>query len=338
MSIYSTNRSGSMLIGNDSFNERYSGIDAGTIMCDTEANTMAIFEAILYSDFHELEGRKSGVLTEADAKKFNMESIKGLGSKIVDSMKSCYEKIKSLIKSALEKILSFNSEGKKLLASAKKAVSENGGWSGRVEYSQYNYHHNAVWYEMPESFKTDFKAHIDNRDIDKKGVLSKYLTINGNAVSPSNYVKEALAAAKLDKPAYITVHNIVPSAMNFTNSKDLQQKASEYLKGLKKEFNHMAGIARAACDNKAADVMAINAINSAFQTVATTKSRAFVACMKANNGALRLALSKALGEMHKKPKNEFAMMEAYADMSLAFDTDIYVTDEARTLAESVVNV
>lgn len=336
MSIYSTNRSGNMLIGNDSFNERYSGIDAGTIMCDTEANTMAIFEAILYSDFHELEGRKSGVLTEAEAKKFNMESIKGFGDKIVKSLKTCAEKLMALLQSALEKILSYKSEGKQLMKAVESAKKANPNWSGSVEFANYDYN-NQIFFT--NEIEADFEDALRYKSEGRKSILDRYLTITGESdVTPGNFVKKSLELVKTT--VTLNAGNISTFAAEFSEYNKLRKSAKENLNGIKDKFNAAAKSARKACNGKVADIAAINSINSAFQAAASTKVKAYIACIKANTGAQRLAIMKALSAMRKdsKAQHEFAMMEAYTDMSLAFNTDIFVTDEARALAESVVNV
>lgn len=333
MSIYSTNRSGNMLLG--TVNERYSGIDAGTIMCDTEANTMAIFEAILYSDFHELEGRKNGVLTEAEAKKFNMDSVKGLRDKLLAALKTCKDKILELLRACGEKIFSYTkTDGTKLWNEVEAALKANPNWSGSVKISYYD--PSASVFEIPDDIVNDFTVIVRNPHKETpKDIISKYLSLDGEKVSPGNYVKKALAAAKETKT--IDRSTIRDYANSIKNAKQHIAKINEEKQKIESSFNAIAKKIRELCNGNIPNIVPLNNMTNAFQTVTTTIARAAVAAAKANIGATRLGLTRALGSINKEAKhlNDAAMLEACTEMNYVFSDAYPITDEAKAYVEAV---
>lgn len=330
MSIYSNNRSGVMEMAQVSVNEAYKTADIGTILAETEANDMAFFEAILYSDFNEIQGLREGTLLEAEAKKLNKESIKAIGEKIMDRLKAFVAKIKAMFDAVVEKIASYCAgDGKKIVAAIN---AHKAGWTGSIEnVATYDVHHDVFMIpnDLEKAVIADGPANPD--------LVSTYLKNDAFGtvkMSAKNYTKMAMGAAKS-----VNTYN----ASNINSLCDILEKGKnqiKFFKGRKAivEFkvNAVAKNIRNHLGMDVVDIVALNNRVRAVETVISIITKASIAAARANIGSARVALGKALSSMRKEShKHEFAIMEAVAELDLAFNGPIEVTPEVRSMIESV---
>ena len=332
MSIYSNNRSGVMEMAQVSMNEAYKNADIGTILAETEANDMAFFEAILYSDFNEIQGLREGTLLEAEAKKLNKESIKAFGDKIIVRLQGFLAKIKAMFRAVVEKIASYcTGDGKRIVAAIN---AHKAGWTGSIEnVATYNVGHNAfIVLSTIDKYVKD-----DGQSTDNKVLISQYLgnKVPGNdAITPKNYAKVALQAAKSVKT--YDASNIGELCDILTSSKGEIKNFKIHEKKVEESVNAIAKEVRKQIGLNVANIAGLNSRVSAIETIISTITKAGIAAARANIGSARVALAKALTSMRKESKttHEFAIMEAVAELEMAFNCPIEMTPEARSLVES----
>lgn len=330
MSIYSNNRSGVMEMAQVSVNEAYKNADIGTILAETEANDMAFFEAILYSDFNEIQGLREGTLLEAEAKKLNKESIKAFGSKIMDRLQAFLAKIKAMFRAVVEKIASYCAgDGKRIVAAIN---AHKAGWTGSVEnVATYDTVHKA--FLLPPRLENALSEAIDNKDL-----ISNYLAsrgVNGaDKLTAKNYTKAAMDAAKSVKT--YDASNIGELCEILTSGKGEIKNFKSKEKEVEGRVNDVAKEVRKQMGMNVLDIAGLNSRVSAIETVIGTITKAGIAAARANIGSARVALAKALTSMRKESKatHEFAIMEAVAELEMAFNCPIEMTPEARSLVES----
>ena len=339
MSIYSTNRSGTIAFDTTPLNEDYLGEDIGIIMSETEKNDMAFFEAIMYSDFAEIQGLREGTLLEADAKEANKKSIKSYGEQIGKALSKFWAKIQALFRSAMEKIAAYTgSDGKKVYNSLAAAIKANGGWSGKVEgVTRYDLLDNV--FLVPAGVSNfDFKAPTAPENASSKDFVKKYLRmrIDSDDVTPGNYVKKALEKAR--KVETMSSSNYTDWASTITDAKFNIKTLKEYEKSAKKTIDAGASAVRKACGMNITNIAALNSQVSALQTVVSTICRAGIAASRANIGATRVAFAKALASVRKesKAKHEMAVMEAVDEINIAFTCPITVTPEISRIVEAAL--
>lgn len=330
MSIYSNNRSGVMEMAQVSMNEAYKNADIGTILAETEANDMAFFEAILYSDFNEIQGLREGTLLEAEAKKLNKESIKAFGSKIMDRLQAFLAKIKAMFRAVVEKIASYCAgDGKRIVAAIN---AHKAGWTGSVEnVVTYDTVHKA--FLLPPRLENALSEAIDNKDL-----ISNYLASRGvnsaDKLTAKNYTKAAMTAAKSVKT--YNASNIGELCEILTSGKGEIKNFKSKEKEVEGRVNDVAKEVRKQMGMNVLDIAGLNSRVSAIETVISTITKAGVAAARANIGSARVALAKALTSMRKESKttHEFAIMEAVAELEMAFNCPVEMTPEARSLVES----
>lgn len=316
MSIYSSNRSGTIDLSTIAIDEAY-GDSISTILSETEANDMAFFEAVLYSDFNEIHGLREGVLTEAEAEAQNNKDTDSLGKKIVERLKKFWAKIKAFLKATMDKIISYASgDGVGLTNKIKAAIRSNPTWKGQVKFKMYDL--GGGIYDIPEEILNYDFRNAGPSDTYKKTV-NRYLAKNlgRDDATPSNYAMYALEASAKDE--VIGIGNI---SDYYTYISD----AKTWIDAVKREEKQAEGIVRDAAnvvkkDLKMKDVMAVNHKVSALETVISTVCKAHVGAIRANIASVRVALGKALSSIKKEPapKQEAAVLEACEEIDLAFN-------------------
>lgn len=109
MSIYSANRSGSMVATQEAsaLKGNYTSADLGRILYESQVNDMAIFEAVLATDFDEIKSLREGTILESEIASLNEEAKEGLGKKLVAALDALWKKIKELLTIAKRKIAAY---------------------------------------------------------------------------------------------------------------------------------------------------------------------------------------------------------------------------------------
>lgn len=109
MSIYSANRSGSMVATQEAAASKgnYTHADLGRILYESQVNDMAIFEAVLATDFNEIKSLREGTILESEIAALNEEAKEDLGKKLVDVLNVLWTKIKQMFKNAGRRIAAY---------------------------------------------------------------------------------------------------------------------------------------------------------------------------------------------------------------------------------------
>ena len=165
MSIYSTNRAGTVASIDVVANESYRASDIGRILYESQVNDMAIFEAMAISDLTELNGLREGTLLESEIKAFNEQNAKDWFTNLKDRLAGLWAKIKGVFKDAINKIAAYVlRNGKAFVADFEKLASkkDRGHFVDTIE--------NAAIFKkdglkLPEA--GDFET-------DKKDIVTKY--------------------------------------------------------------------------------------------------------------------------------------------------------------------
>ena len=108
MSIYAANnRMGRASDATVVANESYGANDIGRILYETQVNDQAIFEAVLASDFAEIQGLREGTLLESEVQALNEMTTKEFFAQMKDRLMKFWAKIKAVFKSAIAKMVYF---------------------------------------------------------------------------------------------------------------------------------------------------------------------------------------------------------------------------------------
>ena len=88
-------------------NENYGSEDLGRIMLEDAKNDMAIFNAALMQDMHEIKARQEGTLLESEIQAISEGAIKDFCKKIVEKLKAFWAKMKAWFKTAIANISAY---------------------------------------------------------------------------------------------------------------------------------------------------------------------------------------------------------------------------------------
>lgn len=341
MSIYSANRTGYFDVAQVAANESYTHNDFGRILCESQANDMAFFEAALASDFKEINSLREGTLLEAEVPKLNKESAKAMLDKVVEMLKQFWAKIQGALDSAIKKLAEATDSGKVFVKKFESKVSKEAlaGWKGSVEMTVFDLENKA--FDATNVKMDEFKdqaATIPTAEIVAKAMGK---LVNG-ATDVGGYAKLALAAAtKADR---------VLSASNMEANKAAIAGARDHIKALKAvKANAQKSVAEAiksakteakeadTATKKGATTDVINALH-AYQQVVTAVTRAAVIATKQDMRNRRVAMVKAMNDILKADKalGEAAAVNAAEEFDDVMNAGVPVDDETKTAIEDLV--
>lgn len=126
MAIISANRY-SKMNGNYviAANESYGTEDIGRILIENEQNDMAIFNAVLKSDLHEIRARQEGTLLESEIQALSENAVKDLFNTIIAKLKKFWAKLKGVFQKAYAMITAYViRNGKAFITANKKALAD----------------------------------------------------------------------------------------------------------------------------------------------------------------------------------------------------------------------
>lgn len=123
--IISANRSSTM---NGNYiiaaNESYGIDDMGRILIENEMNDMAIFNAILKSDMHEIRAQQEGTLLESEIQALSENAVQDMFKAIIAKLKKFWAKMKGVFKKAYAMVSAYVvRNGKAFVAANKKAIA-----------------------------------------------------------------------------------------------------------------------------------------------------------------------------------------------------------------------
>ena len=105
-------------------NESYTVDDMGQILIENERNDMAIFNAMLRTDMHQIQARTEGTLLESEIRAMNEASVRDLFNTIAEKIKKAWAKIKGWFQSAYSMVTAYCvRNGKAFVAANRKALA-----------------------------------------------------------------------------------------------------------------------------------------------------------------------------------------------------------------------
>lgn len=341
MSIYSANRTGSFNVAQIAANESYKWNDIGRILCESQANDMAFFEAALACDFTEVKGLHEGAIAKRDVELMNVENKKKFVEKLIERLKAFWAKLKGAIMSAINKIAELAVNNKQFLKhfDAKVTADALSKWKGSISgVVVYDLNHKCISMTDGDQFKIGLDSGITN---DINVVLANALGTNDSDVTPKNYTAKALKACQSIE---------VLNADGVGEYKDIISKANDYIKHLKTiQKNTEASVNQAIRDLKKVTVVGdkdnnfTNQLTNGLQVTeiaVSTIVKAAITVTREDMKSRRVALRKVMDDIAKTDKevHEAAVlddMEEFEDTMNAGLPDEETKKEIDALVASV---
>ena len=341
MSIYSANRTGSFNVAQIPANESYKWNDIGRILCESQANDMAFFEAALACDFTEVKGLREGTILEAEAAEVEKASKEKLFDRLIERLKGLWAKLKGVFQSAINKIAELALDNKKFVKYfdsnvTKEAISK---WNGSIKTVVFDTKKKCV---TPSAVFESTKIGASVND-----AMLHMFDAEGSGrsdVSPSNYAKIALDACKVEET--LKSDNIGTYKSAIENAKDavkaLKDKQAELEKAISKQIDAYTKLKANAKEGSHQDSMYNDIINKCHteEVVLASVVKAAIVVTKEDMKSRRVALRKAMNDIMggDKAVGEAAVlddMEAFEDTMNAGLPDEETKKEIDDLVASV---
>ena len=336
MPIYSANRTGSLSM--DAVNENYTSSDIGRIMYESEVNDRAIFEAIIRSDFNEMQALKEGTLLESEVRAMNEASISEFFANIRDRLAKFWAKIKAAFKIAAQKIAAY------VLKDGSAFVKDfNRQWVDKklrlvgtiddVKICDYkNFPAEDVQMKDMENY---IRTHKSDDSVDKAEVIGFELSRIYNQGSPTEVLTpkdfQNKMIEKCFKPVSIGSSDIEHLKKVVSEASELIKKAQAAESSMKKQLKELEKSLKDAekeveAANKSTNVSAAGTISNistlvgAFETVVSTVTSTCIKCLnldvKCCRKALSLILSRAKNDSANAKHEAAAIAEDEVDLAL----------------------
>ena len=348
MPIYSRNRTGYMEAAQTPADTSYGLNDFGRILCETQQNDMAFFEAILYADFNEIKGLNEGTILEYEVAALNEASKNQLIQNIIESIKRFLEKIKGIINNAINNIATYTSTKASELVGKFAHITANkiSNWNGSITIKEYDYNAVELQINIISARNTlhDFIME-DNFNITSAEVCSRLLNYNINrnikdSISPSEYSKMVMELCSEDKT--YTRSNIKELLDKLSNGRHYIKEMKNFEKILNKDTNALINQIKSdkfyATDSD--NLFEINVYNG-IQSYATIVTRTFISIIRSDMKSKATALTKIIASINKTPKElkEAYILEAAEDFDTIMNGEFnqgLIDDEARANIENLL--
>lgn len=356
MSIYSTNRSGSVAFSSIQANESYKSNDLGRILYESQINDMRIFEAVLASDFREIKGLQEGTLLRSEIQSLNEATAKSVLETLKKELVKFWAKIKGALTDAARKIAAY------ILRSGKAYAKDCEEF-----FKKHKDVTAEVTTDLPTFFATDSKKGIDipsanemNDEIKKQhrsdeklskadiisSALANTLTpaMDKNDCNPSSY-REEVRKRSIDKDKKFSTSDkalintmldcISNSSKSISRIKKFQSEAEQGLSALKKEME------RSLKDDGDVAIQNITTLCSAYKTVLTTTASASVDAINLSVKTSRKALGKLMSAMRggKEVSTESAIIagDEFDNAMEDYSVDNLDSDTAEAVEEAIAS-
>lgn len=335
MSIYSSNRIGSVSTSRTIANESYGMNDIGRIMYESECNNQKIFEAVLAADFSEICAIREGTLLESEVDSANKKSKDSLISKLKDRLMAFWAKIKAAFEDVINRIAAFiMKNGKGFVEKFRKNMS--------TIRNNYKNDYEAVMptgFEVPIPTVDDLIKEINNPSYNKDGcgeIVKKLLgkSLGASSYSPKEYQTEVIKKAFSDGKRKV-------SYSEFNGMLDSIDKSSDVIKGLQdkkketqKAVDEYARMLKSMSNNDKTEIKDITTMVSACEMYLanTTKAAIIVATktVKSYRSTLAYIYASCVGKKSNAALGEAAAVEAEDDADATFDSDKAPELDAKT--------
>lgn len=324
MSIYSANRSGSMNLSQVCANESYNSSDMGRILYESECNDMAFFEAILASDFREIQGLQEGTLLESEVKAMNEASVRTLLASLKQRLVKFWGKIKAAFKDAMTKIAAYIlRDGKAFVKNFRTVYNKYEGWTGSVkDVKRYTRKTGvdpvAKIDKVSSDIENDIRNAISNsnheyKDKNKNEILKMKLSacLKEKDIEPSAFVTKFVE--KCESTTTVTAANIDEICKAVSDGSDSIKKLKTAEAKAKDVIDKMGKSLTAAenksdNENSAKNVSTIVTMVGVGESFITYYTKASIAVVKADIKSCRAALGSVMSDLKstgKKLKESF---------------------------------
>ena len=347
MSIYSTNRTGSMALAQVVANESYNSQDFGRIMYETQVNDMAFFEAVLACDFNEIKGLREGTLLESEIAALNEASFKSIVEKLCENLKSFWGKLKAAFQNAIDKIAAYALNDGKAFVKVfdSKVGNKAASWTGKVEdVLVYNLDHkcfqipdgNTVsgWMKKLQSSSDNVNAaEIVGWELAEKVGASQPIGVKEFAKKAQNatFRKEALDAGKINEYKKVVSNASSAVATLKKNQRDAEKSINDTMKELRN--------AAKGTDDEKNSIIKLNSLVSAYQTYVSVVAKVGIQVVRNDMKSRRVVLTKAMNDIVKNSKelNEATVLETADEFDDAMNNDLNLDAETQAAVDELVN-
>ena len=353
MSIYAANnRMGRASDATVVANESYGANDIGRILYETQVNDQAIFEAVLASDFAEIQGLREGTLLESEVQALNEMTTKEFFAQMKDRLMKFWAKIKAVFKSAIAKMVYFlTGDASKFLKAFEKeykyenyiaGVEEKGKeFKGRKYIDQVKLAEKVKAIPGAKFYREKIKSTKDSDRMNKSELIAAALgkqlyATSGTVIAPKDYQQSVMNNLATETKGVKKFVEFAKDAL--ANNKGCIKGLKETQAKIEKELSEVkAELTKAEKDlitkdsskkeKKKSDLSVSNIATmvSAFETVTANIVNAYIRCYKLNIRIAYSGLNEILAIARKGVDNtvaESAPIVAEDEVDVALDTDI----------------
>lgn len=353
MSIYAANnRMGRASDATVVANESYGANDIGRILYETQVNDQAIFEAVLASDFAEIQGLREGTLLESEVQALNEMTTKEFFTQMKDRLMKFWAKIKAVFKSAIAKMVYFlTGDASKFLKAFEKeykyenyvagAKEKGKEFKGRKHIDQAKLAEKVKAIPDAEFYKKAIAKAKDSDRMNKSELIAVALgkqlnATSGTVIAPKDYqqsvinnlateTKDVKKFVEFAKDALANNKGCIKGLKETQAA--IEKKLGEVKAELTKAEKDLITKDSSKEDKKKSDLSVSNIATmvSAFETVTANIVNAYIRCYKLNIRTAYSGLNEILSIARKgvdKTVAESAPIVAEDEVDVALDTDI----------------
>lgn len=330
MGIYSSNRIGSSVGVSKTKVGKYNSMEFGRIMYESECNDQKLFEAILKSDFREIQGLREGTLLESEIQRLNEASISEMIASLQERIKAFWQKIKKVFDNAITWISAYVAQNGKAFVKKFKArmAHKKKSWSGSEETELIDESKFRKLTIPPgvEAIERDIRSKMSAANkIEKSKVVGAALTsvlktggVSAEVDDADDYKTKATEAIfqKITVKAGDIDRLCGILETGSTCIKDLQasKKVSEKaIQALGKRLKKAERDASVESGTSHADIIRnINALVGAYETVISATSKTAIKAVQQNMKNSRIVLAKVLSDLNEddEVQHNSAVLEA----------------------------
>ena len=326
MSIYSTNRSGSM-VGIQFNPGNYKSVDIGRIMYESACNDQMMFEAIIGHDFRELNAIREGTMLQSEIAALNEASVKEFAQKARERiMKFWEEKLKPAFKNAIRMISAYVLRDGKAFASRFEDFAK--GYNGKV-VSVKGPVRTDVKVTIPSA--KDMESYIRKNMNDERKTQKDYTHAllakaagYDDAMSPAEYRKKMIERC-FQTDGTLKSNDVEKQLDILKNASDVVKQLTTYQKAAEVNIRETANRIKAAekSDNKDA-VRTISILVSACESVLSVTTSTAIKVVKLDVSNSRKMLGKMMSEMRGENSTvgEAAALADEAEVETELDDDL----------------
>lgn len=309
MSIYSANRTGSVVAETARCNEGYTAADLGRIMYESQVNDMAIFESIVLTDLAEAKGIAEGTLLLSEAEEANKKTAKEIIETLKKKIIRFWEKIKGAFKAAITKISAYLLRNNKAFIAdfeARYAAKiKKGDKFGSVEVTKFDVEIYKKRIPTADEITEAIKANKDVDNVKSAEVVNRALgeCLDGAEVtSPKDFKSKVIEKYgnkfTVDKNNYRVMVNLLNDAKSVVKSlKELESSTKDSVNSVINALKKAEQLLQREADNKddanahGQIVKNLSTLVGAYEIVIANTTSVGIAMVKANVKNARKGLS-----------------------------------------------